>query len=70
MRATYDAHTDTLSIVLNDRPIVETDEEKPGVLLDYDAGGNIVSLEILDASARVDRPTRMIYELEPKAKSG
>jgi uncharacterized protein YuzE len=63
MKVTYDARTDTLSIVLNAQPIVESDEEKPGVILDFDAAGNVVSLEILDASSRVDQPRQMIYEL-------
>lgn len=66
MRVIYDPQGDTLSIVLSDRPVTETDEGKPGFLLDYDASGNLVSLEILDASARVDRPMQMIYELEPE----
>ncbi|NUM75369.1 DUF2283 domain-containing protein [candidate division KSB1 bacterium] len=47
----------------NDAEIVESDEEKPGVVLDYDAKGNIVSMEILDASQRITQPTRMEYEL-------
>ena len=61
----YDLRTDTLSIILSDRPVAESDEEKPGVILDFDAGGNVVSLEILDASRRVDQPTQMVYELMP-----
>lgn len=63
MRVTYDAKTDTLTIIFNDAEIVESDEEKPGVVLDYDAKGNIVSMEILDASQRITQPTRMEYEL-------
>jgi uncharacterized protein YuzE len=69
MRVVYDAQTDTLSIILNDRPIIESDEEKPGVILDYDADGNLVSMEILDASARVSQPTQMVYELAGAANS-
>ena len=61
----YDLGTDTLSIILSDRPVTESDEEKPGVILDFDAGGNVVSMEILDASRRVNQPTQMVYELMP-----
>ena len=70
MRVIYDAGTDTLSIILSDQPVTESDEEKPGVILDFDAGGNIVSMEILDASSRVDQPTQMVYELMLTGTSG
>jgi len=63
MRVIYDADTDTLTIILSEAPVAESDEDKPGIILDYDAGGNVVSLEILDASQRVTQPTQMIYEL-------
>jgi uncharacterized protein YuzE len=63
MRVIYDAQTDTLTIILSEAPVLESDEDKPGMILDYDADGNVVSLEILDASRRVLQPTRMVYEL-------
>jgi uncharacterized protein YuzE len=64
MKATYDARTDTLSIVLRaDATIAESDEDKPGIVLDYDGDGNLVSLEILDASARVSEARRFEFEL-------
>ena len=64
MKATYDAKTDTLSIVLKtDARIVESDEDKPGVILDYDERGNLVSLEILDASRRVSEARRFEFEM-------
>lgn len=53
MRVTFDAQTDTMTIILNDNPVIESDEEKPGIILDYDKAGNIVALEILDASTRI-----------------
>jgi uncharacterized protein YuzE len=63
MKATYDAKTDTLSIVLRaDAVVAESDEDKPGVILDYDQDGNLVSLEILDASTRVTEARRLEFE--------
>jgi uncharacterized protein YuzE len=45
--------------------VVESDEDKPGVILDYDDGGNLVSLEILDASHRVKAPSQIEYQVAP-----
>jgi len=54
MKVAYDPKTDTLSMVFKENTtITESDEEKPGIILDYDGDGNLVSLEILDASKRV-----------------
>ena len=63
MRVVYDSKTDILTIILNEMPIVESDEDKPGIVLDYDASGNVVSMEVLDASLRVLQPTKIEYEL-------
>ncbi len=64
MKATYDARTDTLSIILRaDAEVAESDEDKPGVILDYDDHGNLVSLEILDASTRVTEARRFEFEM-------
>jgi len=64
MKVTYDPRTDTLTVILKDRaPVAESDEEKPGVILDYDERGNLISLEILDASKRVTETRRMEFSL-------
>ena len=65
MRVIYDSETDTLTVIFADAPVVESDEDKPGVILDYDAAGNLVSLEILDASRRVGLPTQIEYQVVP-----
>jgi uncharacterized protein YuzE len=54
MKITYDAATDTLTVVLRDATARISAEEKSGVILDYDAEGRLIALEVLDASARVD----------------
>jgi len=65
MKVTYDRQTDTLTVIFAETPIAESNEDKPGVILDYDASGNLVSLEILDASRRVMVPTRIEYQIAP-----
>jgi uncharacterized protein YuzE len=63
VRITYDRHTDTLSLVLKEgAAVAESDEGRPGVILDYDAAGDLVSLEILDASRRVTEAGRVEYQ--------
>ncbi len=56
MKVNYDAATDTLTVILRDAPVAESDEDKRGVILDYDDQGNLVSIEVLDASVRVEEP--------------
>ena len=56
MKVAYDPEVDVLHILLRNVPVQESDEDKPGVILDYDKEGNIVGIEILDASKRVEDP--------------
>jgi uncharacterized protein YuzE len=56
MKVTYDPKTDTLRFLLSAAEIEESDEEKPGIILDYDKNGNVVGIEILDASERMENP--------------
>ncbi len=65
MKVVYDRTTDTLTVIFADVLVAESDEDKPGVILDYDASGNLVSLEILDASRRVSFPDRVEYQMAP-----
>ena len=61
MKVTYDQGVDILRIILNDTDIDESDEDKPGIIIDYDDRGNIVGMEILDASRRIDDPGTIEY---------
>jgi len=63
MKVLYDPGTDTLTVILKEGvPVVESDEDKPGVILDYDGQGNLLSLEILDASRRVTDTRKVEYQ--------
>lgn len=61
MRIAYDPEVDVLRLEFSSAPIEESDEDKPGVILDYDRSGNLVGMEILDASRRVDNPRLVEY---------
>lgn len=64
MKVSYDPKTDSLSVVLKANALVaESDEDKPGVILEYDAEGNLVSLEILDTSKRVTEAREVEFQV-------
>ena len=64
MKVSYDPKTDTLSFLLKENTaIAESDEEKPGVILDYDERGDLVSMEILDASRRVTEASKVEFQI-------
>jgi uncharacterized protein YuzE len=67
MKIIYDRETDILTIVFAETAVAESDEDKPGMILDYDDKGNLVSLEIRDASRRVSVPSKIEYEVSPVA---
>ncbi len=62
MKVKYDRNVDILYIQLNDSPIEESDEDRLGVVMDYDVDGMLVGIEIMNASTRMTQPT--IVELE------
>ncbi len=61
MKLRYDKETDTLVITLRNNEIDETEEIRAGVLADLDRDGNLVSLEVLNASKKVDSINELIY---------
>ena len=54
MRLNYDAATDSLYIHLAERASVDSDEVADGVVLDYDAQGALVGIDVQHASQRAD----------------
>ena len=63
MKVVYNPRTDSLTVILKEgAAVAESDEDKPGVVLDYDGHGNLLSLEILDASRRVTDARKIEYQ--------
>jgi uncharacterized protein YuzE len=56
MRMRVDHEADAIYLNLTDRPIKDSAEIADGIVVDYDAEGRIVGIEILDASKRTDDP--------------
>jgi uncharacterized protein YuzE len=54
MKVNYHPETDSLYIDLSEQPGVESREISDGVLLDYDESGNLVGIDIDNASRKVD----------------
>ncbi|TAL70916.1 MAG: DUF2283 domain-containing protein [Bacteroidetes bacterium] len=62
MKIKYDKEVDVINIQFSEAEIVETDENKPGVIIDYDKDGKIVEIEILNASKHTSQPAKVEYE--------
>lgn len=63
MKIRYNKELDILYIRFSDEKVQESDSEKPGVVLDFDAKGGIVAIEILNASRKIPQPTKFEYEI-------
>ncbi len=63
MKVKYDKEVDVLYIKLSDEPIAESDQEKPGIIIDYSAAQQIVGIEILNASSKMPSPIKVEYEV-------
>lgn len=64
MKLKIDRESDALYFRLDDAEIVESEEVQPGVILDFDAHGQVVGVEMLHISARVDPEQLKTLEFE------
>lgn len=55
MRIRVDKESDALYFRLDDKRIVESEEVRPGVILDFDEGGRVIGVEFLGISARASQ---------------
>ncbi|MDP1623335.1 MAG: DUF2283 domain-containing protein [Bacteroidales bacterium] len=63
MKIKYDKEVDILYIRLSDEQIGESNEDKPGIILDYNNAGNIIGIEVLNASKKMPQPMKFEYEV-------
>lgn len=59
----YNKETDSVYIRLSEGKVAESDEDKKDIILDYDDSGNIIGIEILNASKKTDLPNVVTYEV-------
>ena len=55
MRIHYDKEVDALHVFLDDSKIVESEELRPGIVLDFNAKNEVVGIEVLDFKRRVPK---------------
>ena len=63
MKIEYDRQADAMYIRLKAGVVAESEEVRPGVVLDFDAEGKVLGIEMLDVSLRTDNPRELAMEL-------
>ena len=63
MKLNYHPETDSLYIDLSEQPSAERREISEGVVLDYDAKGNLVGIDIDNASTKVQLKELILSKL-------
>ena len=69
MKVNYFPDTDSLYIDLSERPSVDSREISDGVVLDYDDAGNLVGIDIDNASAKVQLKELILSKLPGKVRT-
>ena len=69
MKLNYYAKTDSLYIDLSEKPSTESREISKGVVLDYDAKGNLVGIDIDNASKKVQLKQLILNKLPGKVQT-
>ena len=59
MKTTYDPDADALYLRFADASIVESEEVSDGIVLDFDAEGRIVAIEVLDARKHLSQGAQL-----------
>ena len=63
MKIEYDQQADAMYVRLREGTVAESDEVRPGVVLDFDSNGRVLGIEMIDVSERTDNPRELAMEL-------
>ncbi len=63
MHIKYNIETDIIYIKFSEGKVAESDEGKPGIIIDYDESGNVMGIEVLEASKKMVQPNGVVYEV-------
>jgi len=69
MKLNYYPETDSLYIDLSEKPSVESREISEGIILDYDAEGNLVGIDIDNASTKVQLKELSLRKIPAEIKA-
>ena len=64
MRLKIDKENDALYLRLDESSIVDSEEVQPGVILDFNADGNVVGIELLNLSTRMSADQLKVFQYE------
>ena len=64
MRYKFDKELDIIYLKFSDAEVSVSDEQKPGIIFDFDVEGNIVGIEILEASKKTKNPAGFTTEMD------
>lgn len=62
MKIKYDRESDIIYFRFSDKAIFESNEDKAGIIFDYDKSGNIVAIEVIGASKKMGHLNSVEYE--------
>jgi uncharacterized protein YuzE len=62
MKLNYDKKTDSLSVILVNDIVDDSDEVSPGIIVDYNIHGNAIAIEFLNASKKIYAVNKFISE--------
>jgi uncharacterized protein YuzE len=64
MKLRFDEKNDALYLRLDETPIADSEEIKPGVILDFDENNNIIGVEILAVSKRISEKSLKSFHFD------